>query len=364
MTCYYLIVLLIFVFGIWSVDNNASRGNVCFVLLIMSFFLTIIAGTRTIGYDYETYEQYFINTKPFFQHFERRDMSFEIGYEYLMRGIKTLSGNFHVFLTLFTGLSMGTMCALYLKWSPYPLLSLMLYCSYALFAMVMGQMRQPFAINLAYLLFIPLLLKHRIWAASILTIIVGILFHKSLLMAAPFIIFATTTLTKKKIVIISIAAGICYLFSAALLPIIKSIVPPGFYYAHTIIAYLTYLTKSLSFSLGMIERVAICFVLFHFAYKHQLYRHDALLRIMINLYFFGAVIYFSFIGMSTEFAARGPHAFNFAMFMALPILMKKLKGQDKWIVFGIIILLSLYHFSDFLISPMLYNPYKSILSSI
>ena len=65
MTCYYLIVLLIFVFGIWSVDNNASRGNVCFVLLIMSFFLTIIAGTRTIGYDYETYEQYFINTKPF-----------------------------------------------------------------------------------------------------------------------------------------------------------------------------------------------------------------------------------------------------------------------------------------------------------
>ena len=121
MTCYYLIVLLIFVFGIWSVDNNASRGNVCFVLLIMSFFLTIIAGTRTIGYDYETYEQYFINTKPFFQHFERRDMSFEIGYEYLMRGIKTLSGNFHVFLTLFTGLSMGTMCALYLKWSPYPL---------------------------------------------------------------------------------------------------------------------------------------------------------------------------------------------------------------------------------------------------
>lgn len=358
---YYFIIAFIFGSAVLSLDKRISQSNALFIVFMLVIMLSVLGGTRTIGYDYDLYYKYFSETPSYFYKFVNTDTSIEIGYESLERGMKTLSENFHVFLTFFTAASIGLSAILYMRWSPYPILSFMLYCSYALFVMVMGQIRQPFAINFAYLLFLPLLLKRKVWAAAFVVFLTGILFHKSLLIFAVLILFSEIRLTGKWITTISIFSAGCYLFASALLPILISIVPAGFYYADAVIAYLTYRTSSLSFSLGMIERAAICFVLFYYSYKYELYLKNMLLRLLINLYFFGVALYFSFIGISTEFAARGTHSCNFAMFLALPILAKNVKGKDKALVLMVIFLLALYHFLDFLVSPEIYNPYKSIL---
>ena len=81
------------------------------------------------------------------------------------------------------------------------------------------------------------------------------------------------------------------------------------------------------------------------------------------MYLAGVCIYFMFISASAEFAARGTQALSYALFFALPILLKYVHLKEKYILVLIIlawgIYLSLGSFTGDGVE--IYVPYKSIL---
>ena len=81
------------------------------------------------------------------------------------------------------------------------------------------------------------------------------------------------------------------------------------------------------------------------------------------MYFVGVCIYFMFISVSAEFASRGTQALSYALFFALPMLLKYMRLKEKYMLVLVIlawgIYLSLGSFTGDGIE--VYVPYKSIL---
>lgn len=358
---YYLIILAItFIISICSTDKHANRAYILYFGLLAVIVLSAFGGTRLIGLDYDTYEIHF-NSVPTITKYEWTDPSMEIGYEILVSLCKSLYNSFHLFLILFTALTITLILWLCYKYSPYPLLSFFMFFSYSFFPQVMGQMRQPLAIALAFIISIPLLLKSNKRLACISLICIAFLFHKSILFLIPFILFYDKTLSTKKIVLFSSIAITCYILSGVLTPFLISLIPSGFYLHDAAVAYLTYKSMAVTFSMGMLERIAMVTILFYYSYKYNLYQKNHQLRLFINMYFIGVCIYFTFISISAEFASRGTQAFTYALFFALPIILKQVNLKDKYILLSIICAWGIYLSLGILDNANEYIPYKSIL---
>lgn len=359
MSLYYVIVTLVCLLGLISIDKHINRHQTLYMFFVIFIILSIFAGTRLIGHDYETYAFHYNTLKPIDEYY-RSDLSMELGYEYIASIIKYFSQNFNIFLLIYTFLSLLISFYTFWKYSPYPIISIMLFCAFWYFIMVMGQMRQPFAVALSYYFAIPLLLRKKRLIASLIILWFGILFHKSLFFFSLFIGLSVLNISYKKyIMLFCLAIFILVTSSLFLNNLLIAVLPKDFYLYSTAVSYLTYKSESMMFSLGMLERIGCCVVIFYFTNKNQI--NNSLLKICSNIYALGSIFYISLLGVSTEFAARGSHPFTFSLFIALPILIKELRGKQRSIVISVAFLLSLYHFTDFLTNPSLYNPYKSIL---
>lgn len=358
---YYSIIIIITLFiCIYSTDKHINKTYILYFSLLAIIFLSIFGGTRLIGLDYETYEMHFFSV-PTITDYKWTDPSIEIGYEILVSLCKTLHSSFHIFLVLFTALTITSMLWLCHKYSPYPLLSFFMFFSYSFFPQVMGQMRQPLAIAFAFIISIPLLLKSKKNLSCISLICIGFLFHKSICFLIPFIIISDKVLRTNTIIIFSSIALTCYIFSNLLSQLFISIIPSSFYLHDAIIAYLTYKSTAVAFSMGMIERIAMVSILFYYSYKYKLYQEHQQLRIFINMYFIGVCLYFTFISVSADFASRGTQSFTYALFFALPIILKHANMKDKYILLSIVCAWGIYLSLGILNDANDYIPYKSIL---
>lgn len=158
---YSILIATTFIISICSIDKHINNKiYILYFSLLAIIILSIFGGTRLIGLDYDVYEIHF-NIIPTITKYKWTDPSIEIGYEILASICKSIYNSFHLFLIFFTALTITLMFWLCYKYSPYPLLSFFMFFSYSFFPQVMGQMRQPLAIILAFIISIPLFLKSK-----------------------------------------------------------------------------------------------------------------------------------------------------------------------------------------------------------
>lgn len=345
--------------GIWSVDKRANGSYIALCIFTSACVLSLFAGSREIGFDYDNYVYHFQRV-PFIYEYTWTDKSMEIGYEMIVSLCKTICNSFHFFLIAFSLITIVLAFVLLKRYSPYVLLSFFMFFAISFYPQVMGQMRQPLAIILTLLALIPLLERKRIKLAILWIIFVGFFFHKAILLLTVPIFILTWDFHKKKIILFSVMSLTIYLFSPALSKVIITVIPKGFYLSDVITAYLTYKSIAVNFTLGMLERIGICFILFYYAFKYNLYEKNQTLKLCINMYFIGTCMYFAFISMSAEFAARGTLALVYPLFIALPILLKHAEMRDKYIILTIICLWGIY-LSMYITDNSEYIPYKSII---
>lgn len=358
---YSILIATTFIISICSIDKHINNKiYILYFSLLAIIILSIFGGTRLIGLDYDVYEIHF-NIIPTITKYKWTDPSIEIGYEILASICKSIYNSFHLFLIFFTALTITLMFWLCYKYSPYPLLSFFMFFSYSFFPQVMGQMRQPLAIILAFIISIPLFLKSKKTLSCIALIFIAFLFHKSILFLIPFIIVSDKILSNKTIVILSTIAIACYTLSNLVSQFLISLILSNFYLHDAVIAYLTYKSMAVTFSMGMLERIAMVTILFYYSHKYGLYQSKQQLRLFINMYFIGVCLYFAFISTSAEFASRGTQAFTYALFFALPTILKHVSLKDKYTILSIICAWGIYLSLGILDDASYYIPYKSIL---
>lgn len=361
MVVYIFIILLFVITAACSVDRHINKGHFFYFTLIMIPILSVFSGTRLVGLDYEAYVDHF-NAVPSILNYQRTDDAMEIGYEFFLSICKTIFGSFHAFLLIFSTLSVFLAIWLCYRYSPYPWLSFYMFFAFSFFPQVMGQMRQPIAIVITFLGLVPLLLRQRIWVAVLWVIIVSVCFHKSLFFLLPFLLIGTRLLSRKQIFCFLGGAFLCYLILPFFITSILRSVPENFYLYAAIDAYLGYQSVAITFTLGMVERLIMITILFYYGCKYCVYQENLLFRLFANMYFIGVCIYFIFISVSAEFASRGTQGLNYALFFALPILLKSVRLREKYILLGIILLWGVYLSFSFVRGGIFfYVPYKSIL---
>lgn len=356
---YIVIIFISVIIAVISTDKRVNKTLSLYFETVAVVFLSFFAGIRMVGLDYDTYEQHFIDTASL-TNFLWFDKSIELGYTFIISLFKTFSDSFHLFLTLFTMATLILAIIFFKKYSPYVLLSFFMFFSYSFFPQIMGQMRQPIAILVTFLITIPLLLKKKKLLALIFTVIIAFLLHKSIFFFIPFIFISDMTLNKKQIFIFLGISFTLYLFSYLLTNVLLSIIPGGFYLSEALNAYLTDKAMAAAFSMGMIERLGMITIMFYLSFKYDIYKTDNILRLFINMYFIGVCLYFSFIATSAEFASRGTQIYSYGLFIVMPLLIKYVRLRDKYLLLTIILAWGIYLSLSILDDSSEYFPYKSI----
>lgn len=341
MLTYFLCILIVLTISFFSVDKRAKKEYHLFFSIILIFTLTIIAGTRLVGYDFDVYATHF-KAVPDLLHYKRTDVSLEIGYELLVSTYKLFSDSFNGFLTCYAGITLLLAYGVCVKYSPIPLLSFGMFFSYAFFFQVMGQMRQPFAILFLYVTLIPLIQKKKYFASSMLILFCTVFLHKSSILCFAILFFTDRELGKKQILLYSFITICLYILSPHLIKLFLLIIPKSIPIYTALEAYATYKSIQVSFSLGMLERLGMFIVLYYYAKRQNLYQTDKNLRLFINTYFAGICMYFSFISVAAEFATRGTFFYVYSLFLALPILISESSIKIKYILYAITILWCIY----------------------
>lgn len=169
---YFVITSLSLFTAVWSVDKHSNKTYLTFCIVTATCILTLFAGFRQIGLDFDSYLDHFKVVPSIFQ-YTWTDKSMEIGYEISVSLCKTIYNSFHFFLVTFSFVTILLAFTLFKRYSPYVLLSFFMFFAYAFYLQVMGQMRQPFAIIVTLLGLIPLLQKKRVILAFLWITIVG-----------------------------------------------------------------------------------------------------------------------------------------------------------------------------------------------
>ncbi|MDE5567204.1 MAG: EpsG family protein [Muribaculaceae bacterium] len=338
-------------------DKRISKFNNGGILLV-SIVVIIFSGCRMCGYDYYTYLDHF-NSLPDLYAYKRQESTFEVGYEYVVSAFKTFSNNFNLFLFFYALVTILMVIFLSKKYSPLPLLSVVLFCGPFLFGQIMGQMRQPLANCLLYMCIIPFLLRNKKWSVFFISLFIGFCLHKSIILIAIFLPFMGKVYSKKQLKQFGLISIGCFILSSVVHNYILNIIPNSFLLAKTAI---NYLNSNVSFNLGMLERIVLFVVVLFYSCKYRLYAENKVFRIFLNLYGLGMLLYISLIHVSSEFAVRGTNGLYFSIIFILPYLIKKAIGRDKSIlIVGSILWCSYLLVSFVLRLPNEYYPYQSII---
>jgi hypothetical protein len=366
-TVYLVIIFLVLISAIISLDKNISKNDCLMLSCSLSLILIVFASFRTKGIDYDNYVSQFraigniLNFKP-------SQWEFEYGYELLTSICKTIYNSFHFFLISFTAITFLLVIYVSSKFSPYPIICIAMFFAYSYFYQIMGQMRQPFAILMLYAC-LPIGMNGNKTVTSIIytfiiVIILGFLFHKSLFFVLPALFFINKNISINKSCIIlglSIIAGI---FSFDLIYWLYSFIPDSLYLKYSIDMYLfsERLAVGKTFSMGMIERIAMLSLIMYFFTKYNIKQQYPYAQPFFNLYLIGICLYFFCIPVSGSFASRGSQVMNYSLFFLYPVIISCAKYYEKLFLIFIFICWFLYVSLKILQDSHLFVPYQSILS--
>lgn len=361
MLIYISVLFLIFSCSIFSLDSKVRVLDKPLFVFI-STVLVLLAGLRyEIGVDYDAYRSHYYYV-PDVLHYFRYDTSMEVGYEFVSSVFKYLKASFY-WLTLFVAsITFILLYRLSFQYSEYPILTLLMFFSSMYWGQAMGQMRQPLAILLLYQ-FVFLVVRNKKILFSIAVVVIAIFFHKALfLMLLPLPLLNMKLQIKYYyfVLLLCIVAGY---FVSPLSDIIINFLPDDILFSNAIVAYLTYLSNPVVFTMGMIERFTLFVIISYLCWKYCILQRDKINLIFYNMYFYGICFYFLSIHTSTEIGSRGSFVLTYSMFFLFPNILKSISNKGDYMLFVFVVFMWCFYLSSDIFSRgELYIPYKSVIS--
>ncbi|WP_176842346.1 EpsG family protein [Chitinophaga filiformis] len=326
-----------------------------FYVFILLFF-ALFAGTRMMGFDYDTYKDIF----SYASSGNLRDVQIEIGWAlicYLFSGI-----GFNAFLLFVACCSIILYGIFFKKYSPYIFLSLLIYYSSYFIVKEMGQMRQGLAIGIATLAFTAAMHKKK--GQFALLFLMAFCIHYSAIVTLPVYYFCNHH-WKTSTIIAFTAFGLCFTFIDLGVVITKviSILPiSGAQDKVANILLSDASAKKLGINSSIILRIII--VGLALAYRKPLRERYAFYEPFLMLYFYGLMLYLVFNSVS-EFAQRTSAYFRILEAIILPCILSLMSRRaERLVVVGLLVLNAAISINR-LFGPRqayeAYNPYKTYL---
>jgi hypothetical protein len=212
MFIYIFILFLLLIFGIADVNHSlrSDPKQVCYFGLIGLFWFLGIIRWET-GTDWDSYYDFFNNNNTLAE-FENR--AFEPFYTYIAYAVKTITDEYWVFLLVCTLLIYILVTPTIYKYSPLPFVSLLLY--FLLRKADIFFTRESIA--LAFCFFSIRFIEKRKLIPFIISVLIGMQFHRSVIVFMPAYFIYTLRLNTKHIFII---VGVFFVISLAAINVLK-----------------------------------------------------------------------------------------------------------------------------------------------
>jgi len=359
----YLFIFLFLNFFLFLEINidfkNKLKSEYYLLFIFINIILIIVAGARTVGFDYENYLDIY-NTVRLSNYIEN---GIEIGFAYLISIFNYVGFPFFVFTCFIALISISLKSSFFNEYSAYPFLSLLIYFSITYLISDMGQMRNGLALAIALWAFSDLLEnKNKLF---FLKIFIAFLFHSSAIIVFPVYFLLKINRLKPMIMVFIIMILFYFVFFD-----IKSIIvflseKLSFSQLESRVA-LYVLTEDesapLGLNLSLFLRLLIftVLILYYNSGINQFKYYDKFIR----LYFYGICLYMIFNSVN-EFAFRFSNYFKILECVILPMFVAMGKTRwDKNLITFLIILYCSYSIFKILFDPIfgtVYLPYKNIL---
>lgn len=358
----YFIILAIFAFlGTFRI-KGVKR---ILPLYVLAFVLLVFHdGFRwEVGTDWAPYYNYFEHcTSP-----EAQSLGFEVGYSLLNQIVYLLTGSYSVFLIIHA-------CILYIavfifckQYSLYPILSIFLY--YCLLIGNLGMNRQFLALVFVFIS-IRYIIERNLFK-FLLCIIVGFLFHSSIILFLPAYIIGNKVLSTKFIIIILLLSiGIYFSGIINHIPNSVALLLPGNLQSKYEI-YTSKESQSISIVnivLGLLIRMSFLLVLLVFRKRFASSPIKERFNLFLNLYLVSIVIYIIFNGSVLQIiVSRGLLYYNIVSIIIIPYILALFKGNvNKILCFLLILayagLMMIKNMNVYLSTAGdIFRPYNSIL---
>lgn len=327
---YYLILFLIaYILFILLIFQKYQQNNFIFkvINLIFIVFLILLIGFRyNVGTDYSTYEIWF--------HMWYEDITIEWIYTGLNYLIKVNGGEFY-HLTLLLAIISQTLLIIGLKrWglsSKEISIALIIYTTSFVFIFANG-VRQ----GLAVLVF--LIAARYIFDRNFLKffalIMLGIGFHKSIILVLPFYFLLYKIKLNFVFTILSIIIAYILVWNGQALKILELFLSFSFYDDKYMNDTLIYTTSSSIFSLGVLLKTVLLIVLMFFVKNKNLEY-----KLVINFYIIGTII--RILSLSTHLYNRVGWYFQiFELLAAIVILREVSNKKIKMLLLSLIIIIN------------------------
>lgn len=358
MILYFSIFLLISIFSFAEITGKINSSKSA-IFLFISFILFCLSFLRwETGTDWSTYIDFFNNSESFFQ-----QSDFEWGFSRLNEFVKILFNNYTVFLFFIALILFTFQNFAILKLSPLPITSLLFLWSTS-FANIFF-IRQ--SVSTVILLYSIKFIQSRKFYPFLASILLASLFHRTSFI---FILgwFVYHLNIKKGIMIISVAISI---FLASLISyildsfggILGGVIEQkiSFYLGEGFNSMGSDVSLSEIIFKGFVNKIFIFLICLVFLTKKKFKNK---FNGYLNLYWFGILIYFSTISISTALI-RFSFPFDITSIILIPLILFNLRNlKYRLLIFTFFfIYLGIRHYSVIVSNYYdLYVPYKSIFS--
>jgi hypothetical protein len=339
-------------------DYKKVRLELAVIFCLISAFLIAMAGTRTIGYDYENYENLYkiVDLSNFTEN------TIEVGYAALTQFCNFIGLTFHEFFFLIAFIAVGIKMIFLFRWSVNWFLSLTYYFVIGFTVNEMGQVRHGLAIGIVLLAFGDLFNKN--YKGFFIKTFVAFLFHASAIIVFPVYFLVKRNSSPSKI-LCSLLLFLPFVFInlKSVLALIIDYLPLTQVQAKLSYYVLTEdIGQALGFNMSLILRLIFLALLYKY-YKlgvSRYYYYDTLYK----LYYFGIVLYMVFNAIS-DLAIRSSLYFKTLECLIMPIVVSLGVGRiEKNLIWCFMILYSLWSLYKIIYDPSStdsYLPYKTYL---
>lgn len=306
--------------GITGLIEIFRKKNSIFKILSIWVLILFIGLRNNVGYDYANYE----NMHKILASLNFKGMlafnSAELGYILLNRIIS----NFTLLLLLIAIFNIEVKYIFLKKMSIYPYFSLFMYLSYGLLDLEFGKIRT--AIATTFVIIAIYNLKNKQIKKYIFMIIIGSLFHKSLLLIILFYCIPNKILTRYKYICIFISCYILRIFSENIfLKITKN-----FDYIYNKLLYYAYLNQGNNYLfLGLNASLILRIIIFLYLLTNKNIL-DKFEKKLLNIYFVGICFYVIF--SSIPELTRISNYYRIVEIILIPAILNKRRNKSLKII--------------------------------
>lgn len=368
---YFIILFILLTFSITDLlkkDQSALLLLDKYIYFIAITILLLFAGLRfDTGWDYKGYNYYYElipTVDDFFNNIEVfQSIYFEPGFKLLMMLAKSCGLDFYGFQFL-----VSLICIILINKSirkeKSKLLFVFVYFSTCYLFLNMSVIRQGIAVSFLYMAVYSLFNHNK--KKAVIYLLIGCLFHFSLIVMLPILIVSDRERMSNKIIYILVGiALIVYITQIHWLKLSFGTVSPLFPHeiAYKINMYLDSerFGKSRDIGIGIIEKI-LTFIAILYVYGKTKERYDL---ILLRFFIFYIVIYFAFYEITVLYDRLRFYFVAINVFVYLAIF-NYFRSFNKVFVFFVICAYSLFSFFNILKSDSnraVFIPYNSILES-